>query len=150
MKKRVLSFLLAAVLTLALAVPAFAAGGFSDVPSSHWAYGDIMTCAQQGIVSGFGDGRFKPNDKVTGIQFIVMITRTFFQEELAATQEEAAGREWYWPNTTVAFFNGLSYGIVIDDNAINRYDMAYILYKTLVHFGKASPSIRDTSADYHR
>ena len=44
MKQKTVSLLLAVIMTLALAAPAFASGGFSDVPSSHWAYNDIMTC----------------------------------------------------------------------------------------------------------
>lgn len=30
---------------------------FSDVPSTHWAYGSIQTMADMGIISGVGEAR---------------------------------------------------------------------------------------------
>jgi hypothetical protein len=33
---------------------------FKDVPTTYWAYNYIEYCAQQGIISGFGNGYFKP------------------------------------------------------------------------------------------
>lgn len=37
---------------------------FSDVPKDHWAKKDIELAAKLGIVSGYTDGTFKPNEKV--------------------------------------------------------------------------------------
>lgn len=34
---------------------------FTDVASSHWAYGHVMTCRHNGIIHGFGDNSFRPN-----------------------------------------------------------------------------------------
>ena len=44
-----------------------ASGGaeiFTDVAADHWANGYIALAAQQGIVNGYGDGRFGPEDPV--------------------------------------------------------------------------------------
>lgn len=49
------------------------ANTFSDVPSSHWAAGYISKAARLGIVSGYGDGKFGPEDSVTQQQIIKMI-----------------------------------------------------------------------------
>ena len=38
---------------------------FTDVPDSHWARNYIAFCAGEGIVGGYGDGNFGPEDPVT-------------------------------------------------------------------------------------
>ena len=147
MKQRALPFLLAAVLTLALAPAAWAAEAFTDVPSTHWAYDDIQACAEQGIVTGFADGSFKPGDNVTGVQFIVMMTRTFHAGRLDNVVTPA-GQPWYYANTKVAEDVSLSDGLTIDENPMNRYNMAQALYNEicvndLYNIAVGKPSIFD-------
>jgi len=49
--------------------------GFKDVPVSHWAANYIAFCVSEGIVVGYGDGRFGPNNDVKGSEFAIMIMR---------------------------------------------------------------------------
>lgn len=49
---------------------------FTDVPSSHWASGYVSQAATQGIVNGYGDGTFGPDDNVTYEQIIKMLMET--------------------------------------------------------------------------
>ena len=42
---------------------------FSDVPANQWYTGYISHCAQTGILHGYGDGNFGPEDYLTGVQF---------------------------------------------------------------------------------
>ncbi len=58
--------------TTAAALSADAAP-FSDVPANHWAAGYIAYCAQQGIISGYTDGTFRPTGTLTGYQFMKML-----------------------------------------------------------------------------
>ena len=37
---------------------------FTDVPSTHWASGYIASASNMGIVNGYGDGTFGPDDNV--------------------------------------------------------------------------------------
>lgn len=46
---------------------------FFDVPASHWASGYVHTANQQGIIVGYGDGTFGPEDEVTYEQAVKMI-----------------------------------------------------------------------------
>ncbi len=48
---------------------------FSDVSASQWYCEYIQTASQYGIVSGYGDGRFGPMDKITREQAMVMVSR---------------------------------------------------------------------------
>ncbi len=57
---------------------------FADVPSSHWASGYVNQAAGQGIVNGYGDGNFGPDDNVTYEQVIKMLMETLGYNLFAA------------------------------------------------------------------
>lgn len=57
------------------AANSFAAQGkFDDVPTSEWYAPFVEFAAQFGAINGYGDGKFGPNDNVTGYQAIKMIS----------------------------------------------------------------------------
>lgn len=67
-----------AVVCRALGLEGAAAGAvgatqFTDVPADHWASGYINMATQQGIILGYGDGTFGPNDPVLYEQAVKMI-----------------------------------------------------------------------------
>ncbi|MBR0028268.1 MAG: S-layer homology domain-containing protein, partial [Clostridia bacterium] len=45
---------------------------FDDVPTDAWFYHNVAVASQLGIVSGFGDGTFRPNDLITREQMALM------------------------------------------------------------------------------
>lgn len=49
------------------------AGIFEDVEDSHWAADDIQTAYEAGIIAGYGDGTFGPEDDVTYEQAVKMV-----------------------------------------------------------------------------
>jgi hypothetical protein len=55
------------------AAGAVGATAFTDVPASHWASGFINIATQSGIVAGYGDGTFGPEDPVTYEQMVKLI-----------------------------------------------------------------------------
>ena len=46
---------------------------FKDVPTTNTFAGYITYCAQQGIISGYGDGTFRPTGTLTGNAFMKML-----------------------------------------------------------------------------
>ena len=48
---------------------------FDDVKPDHWAAGYINYCANAEWIAGYGNGKFGPNDSVTGYQAAAMILR---------------------------------------------------------------------------
>lgn len=48
---------------------------FSDVRSTDWYCGYAETASKYGIVTGYGDGTFGPDDKITGEQGMAMVAR---------------------------------------------------------------------------
>ncbi|MFM6339436.1 MAG: S-layer homology domain-containing protein, partial [Dolichospermum sp.] len=50
---------------------------FKDVQTGYWAKAYIEALASQGIIAGFPDGNFKPNEPVTRAQFAAIINKAF-------------------------------------------------------------------------
>jgi len=84
-----------------------AAAPFTDVPAGRWSAGSIAYCQQQGIVAGYGDGKFGPTDTVTGYQFAKMLLVALGYD---ATIEKLNGSDWSINVAKLAFANGLSAG----------------------------------------
>ncbi|WP_170270417.1 S-layer homology domain-containing protein [Heliorestis acidaminivorans] len=56
--------------------PAPSTNHFSDLNRSHWAYDTIMEMVELGILSGYPDGTFRPNNTVTRAEFASIMVRT--------------------------------------------------------------------------
>lgn len=57
------------------AIPAYGSRMFTDVSDDHWAEEDIEKIVSAGIMKGYGDGTFRPNEKVNKVQALVTIKR---------------------------------------------------------------------------
>lgn len=148
MKQRLLSLALAAIMTLGLAAPSFAAGQtFADVPNSYWGYADIEAAAAAGLMNGTGGGAFRPETKVTVAQFLTLLGRLVFPEI------KVEGEGWYVPYVNAAREAGLLTGSQVDtanvEAEISRYDMAVILSAAAGKLGVAEQSARSSEVtDY--
>ena len=57
---------------------------FTDVPADFWGSGYVAAASNMGIVNGYGDGTFGPDDAVKYEQAVTMIMRTLGYEPFAA------------------------------------------------------------------
>lgn len=48
---------------------------FHDVPYTHWAFEDVRFVSKHGVIRGFSDGSFQPNQSITRKDAVVMMTR---------------------------------------------------------------------------
>lgn len=71
MKKRMFAALLSIALLLSLAPSGFALGGFSDVTDQETAR-NVEVLRLMGVVSGNGDGTYRPNSNLTRAEFCKM------------------------------------------------------------------------------
>ena len=67
----------AKIAALAFGIPPFtpSSPSFNDVPSSYFAYAYIEAAAHAGVITGFPDGSFRPNQNVTRAQVAVITVR---------------------------------------------------------------------------
>lgn len=80
---------------------------FNDVPATHWASGYIAQAANQGIVNGYGDGNFGPEDNVKYEEAIKMIMATLGYEPYAK-QEGGYPTGWLTAATRYNVTKGVS------------------------------------------
>jgi len=80
MKKQILGMCLGLALVFGAVQSAFAKE-FPDVGQKHWAYKQIKELSDAGIIVGYPDGQFKPDEKITRAEFATMVIKTVDQED---------------------------------------------------------------------
>ncbi|MBD2576927.1 S-layer homology domain-containing protein [Oscillatoria sp. FACHB-1406] len=74
--------LISATLCLVCASPSPAAAGFPDVPADYWASPFIEVLNQQGIVTGYLDGTYRPQKALNRDEFAAIIRQAFNREPI--------------------------------------------------------------------
>lgn len=75
--KKVAAFLLALVMAFSVyGGSASAANKFPDVPADFWAQKEIEYLSNSGVIKGYANGNFGPNNQVTRSQAAIMISRS--------------------------------------------------------------------------
>ena len=141
----------AAIAAKALGLPA-ASGGrvFVDVPSTHWAAGAIAAVSNSGLVGGFPDGTFRPSDRITRAQSLVILTKALQNTNpdpsgLNRYGDVAAVPEWANDSLSRAANAGIIVNFpnpaVIEPNRVStRGEVAALMYQTLYQLGMGNLS----------
>ena len=87
---------------------------FSDVPQTHWAFEYIIELVNDNVLSGYPDGKFRPNNNVTRAEFAkIMISASGMQVTPSNTTsfEDVSTTDWYCPYIESAkeFLTGFQY-----------------------------------------
>jgi hypothetical protein len=88
------------------------ASSFSDVNSNYWAANFIQELSQRGIVAGFPDGNFKPDQQVTRAQFAAMLNKAFQKAPTRSGIRFADVPSNYWATSAIqnAYVTGFMSG----------------------------------------
>ncbi|GHV45414.1 hypothetical protein FACS189492_2730 [Clostridia bacterium] len=126
-----------------------AASAFSDVVSGYWAYDDISALKAKGVLSGYGDGMFRPDDTVTREEYVKMIIVLFGLEDKSASSYfyDVFDSDWFYPYVSAAFEKGIVKGSdkgMFGVNAeITRQDAAVIASRVMGFIGAPFAERRD-------
>lgn len=99
---------------------------FKDVPYTHWAAGYIQTAVEQGWLSGYLDGSYKPNNTVTLEEAATGVLKL-----LGYTTEDFSGS---YPYGQLALYESLGLDANItasQGTAMTRRNMMYLFYNLL-------------------
>lgn len=104
---------------------------FSDT-SGHWAETVINSWSNRGVISGDGDGNFRPNDSITRAEFAKIIaTANKYTEQKALDFSDVSTDDWYYDalskSVTAGIINGYTDGTFRPDNKISREEAAAII-----------------------
>ncbi len=73
---------------------------FDDVPQTHWAYTYIEEMVKQGILTGYGNGKFGPEDTISRAQLATILCRVGgidVSYNISNTFTDVSDNEWYSP-----------------------------------------------------
>lgn len=107
---------------------------FVDLEQAAWAQKGIVYLADKGIINGYGNGYFYPNNHITREEFVKIISEAFHLTDEAAvcSFSDVSGR---WSEKYIAsvarlgIVNGISEKEFYPDGILIRQDMAKIIYK---------------------
>ncbi|MBO5059509.1 MAG: S-layer homology domain-containing protein [Clostridia bacterium] len=96
--------------------------GYTDLSSGHWAYEAVSALSQRGVISGYGDGSFKPGNYITRAEFLTLLLEAFsFVDSDAVVEFADVGEDaWYCKYAAT----GEKYGIIsgYEDNTFRAND----------------------------
>ncbi|SHH68802.1 S-layer homology domain-containing protein [Caloranaerobacter azorensis DSM 13643] len=130
--KKILTFTLALILLLNLTLitdsTVYAKGKrFHDLKTTDWFYETVDVLTSQGLIDGYPDGTFRPNDSILVSEFITLVVRIKDKSVKNGTLI------WYKPYVDRA----KELGLVLDgefdtyERNITRGEMAKIIYRAL-------------------
>ena len=83
---------------------------FSDVPSDHWAYQYINDLSNNGVINGYEDGTYKPQDSVTRAEFLKLLvsSESILKEEAMEYIKRIGQVNWYDPFVKYVMYREMS------------------------------------------
>ena len=94
---------------------------FTDMPSNHWAYGDVQFAVSHDLFNGTSGDTFSPNSSMTRAMVVTVLARYEGVDTSTGGTWYDAGRDW-------AMQNGVSDGTNIEAS-ITREQLATMLYR---------------------
>lgn len=133
--KKFLIITLIIILTFCIVSVSYATN-FSDT-SNHWAETYINRWSQEGIINGYEDGTFKPNNNITRAEYITMIVRIFKPTDTidATSYSDVDSSAWYYDSLSKAcameIIKGYEDNTVRPNANITRQEAMVILNRIL-------------------
>ena len=114
---------------------------FSDMKSTYWAYNYIVQLVNSGVVKGYSDGTYKPENSITKAEFLALELRVL---KIDVTPYKQVGEaEWF---TKDGYFGAAkSMGIILEkdygqgyknlqiNSKITREEMAFFIARAIVY-----------------
>lgn len=140
--KKSVSFLLTASLCVSLiglTGKEASAAQFNDT-GGHWAESYINKAANLGIINGYTDGTFRPNDSVTRAEFAGMVNRTLGNTGTKSMSfPDVSYYEWYYNDIAKAvsatYVSGYADGYFRPKSPISRQEAAVMLGRIVPTYG---------------
>lgn len=131
MFKRKISLIIVLMMVLSLMIPNFAFGATNDY-SNHWAEKSIQKWFDNGQLSGYEDGSFKPDQTVTRAEFMTMVNSAFeFTAKDDISFSDVKSSDWYYEELQKAAAAGYIIGYTDNTarpgNKITRQEAALII-----------------------
>ncbi|MNM04677.1 Cellulosome-anchoring protein precursor [compost metagenome] len=126
------------LLILCMLLPSYsgvAAAEKSDI-TGNWAEQQIKKWMDNGYISGYQNGEFKPNKEITRAELVVLINKSFgFTEQREIRFSDVTKKDWFYPEivkaSTAGYISGYSNGTFGPNKKVTREEFAVILSNLL-------------------
>jgi len=124
---------------------------FNDISEDFWGFAAIDTLAADGIISGYGDGSFRPSNCITRAEFTKMIISVIDANKIEIADGDDADfsdvkeDSWYFEYVNQAYKKGIivgSGGLFFPQSNIKREDAALIIYRLMDKAGNTPSGIK--------
>lgn len=132
---------------LLAAKPPVTESNFEDVDSGDWYYTAVNALAEAGILSGYGDGTFRPGDTVSRAEFVAALCQCFQMEAGSSDFSDVEGhwaQEYIEAATSAGWLSGFEDGTFRPDADIQRCQVTPIMNKALDRTGDGFAADRNT------
>jgi len=129
-KKR-LSYLIIFCMLLTLVPAGVFAAEMPDI-SKHWAKDQIQSWVDEGLIKGYPDGTFKPDNNITRAEFMVLANGAFgYTETAGINYSDVKETDWFADTVKKAeaagYIGGYPDGTMKPNNPISREEAATII-----------------------
>lgn len=142
MKKLIFSALMLFATVFALACNpshAYDDDGFDDVARDHWAYRHIIDLKGKGIIAGYPDGTFRPDENVTRTEFAAIIVKAldlydkgdFYPFQYKDVSENYWGYGVIQLATRYGLVTGTPDGYFLPNDPVRRIEVMMVIMNTL-------------------
>ena len=129
------------------------AAQFSDISESDWYYNNVMRAVELGILSGYTDGTFRPNNSITRQDFAIMLAQSLGHdndEEATSPFKDVSDSDYGVSSIAYLYEQGIVAG---DNNGnfnpnanITRQEAAIMLAKAFKATGTTSDKFTDDAS----
>ncbi|MDB5052429.1 MAG: hypothetical protein JWM44_479 [Bacilli bacterium] len=135
-KKLVSSLVIACLLLSSFGVALGASTSVTSDIKGHWAEAQLSAWMDKGLIKGYEDGSFKPENPITRAEFIALINRSFgFTEETTISFSDVLAGNWAYPEIAKAvkagYITGYADGTIGASKPISRQEVAAIVDRLL-------------------
>lgn len=122
---------------------------FSDLAGFEWAESSIKLLVEKGIISGYGDGTYRPHNSIMREEAVKIIIEAFdfYDENAASDFADVDNTAWYAGYVASAqklgIVSGIGDGCFGVGRPVCRQDMAVIIDNIFKSFGIAYPEVRE-------
>ncbi|WP_287128647.1 S-layer homology domain-containing protein [Candidatus Cyanaurora vandensis] len=125
---------------------------FRDVPNNYWASGAIRAVSNSGLVTGFPDGTFRPEDQITRAQSLVILAKALKERDQAdpnalnSYRDARAVPDWARDSVSRAaaariIVNYPDAGLIEPNSLATRGEVAALTYQTISRVGGQLPPL---------
>lgn len=109
---------------------------FTDLGNAAWAEEAVLALYDMGVVSGKGEKKFSPNDKISRAELVTMLVKAYeLSKETEEEFNDVKNGDWYYNQVMTARAEGIASGDEYNNfnpNAsVTRQDMAVLIYRAM-------------------